>query len=148
MSGCIFCDIIEGKAKAVRLFESELSIAIMDLRQAIEGHVLVIPKMHIENIYELPNREGADLMDCIVRASRAVRDAIKPDGLSIWQSNGRAAFQEVPHVHFHIHPRIDNDNLLRVYPSKQFDTDQTRLESIASTIRKKLKLPPNYILQS
>ncbi len=138
MRKCVFCDIVNGKVEAVKLLETSLSMAIMDLRQAIEGHVLVMPKKHIENIYTMPKEEGNDLMACIVKVSQAVRESIKPEGLSIWQSNGEAAFQEVPHVHFHVHPRMNGDKLLQVYPEKQFDVDLGRLKSIASKIRSKL----------
>lgn len=77
-------------------------------------------------------------MDCVSKAARAVRDAFNPEGLSVWQSNGPAAFQEVPHLHFHVHPRMHGDQLLRVYPEKQYGSRFEKLESIAEKLRAKL----------
>jgi len=135
MKSCIFCQIIAGKVEAATLFETEKSIAILDLRQAVAGHVLVIPKAHIENIYLLPTDQGGDLIACVVKAANAVRRTFKPEGLSVWQSNGPAAFQEVPHVHFHVHPRMEGDGLLRVYSEPQKDWDLLRLKELAVRIR-------------
>ena len=73
-------------------------------------------------------------MACVIDLSSAVRDAFQPEGLSIWQSNGPAAHQEVPHVHFHIHPRRTGDDLLRVYPSKPSYPDDIKLEEYAQKI--------------
>lgn len=115
---CVFCDIINGALEASSVYENEAVIAIMDRRQANPGHVLVIPKEHFPDIYSLSEEAGFAVMQCLIWVSRAVKQAFKVEGLSIWQSNGTAAGQEVPHVHFHIHPRRADDGLLKVYSSK------------------------------
>ena len=112
---CVFCEIIAGTAPAAVVHETERTITVVDPRQAHPGHVLVIPKQHVENVYALPDEIAAELMQTVVRISRAVRDAFSPDGLSLWQSNGPGAHQEVPHLHIHVHPRWKGDTILRVY---------------------------------
>ena len=114
---CVFCQIIEGTVYAHKVFESDQVLAFIDVRQANPGHVLVIPKAHIPIIYDLPADIGAAMMTVVVEVSQAVKTAFQAEGLSIWSSNGKCAGQEVPHLHFHVHPRKPKDNLLKVYPS-------------------------------
>ena len=98
------------------VYEDESTLAFLDLRQSNEGHVLVVPRNHIEQIYDLDEDTASSLAGTVCRVARAVRRVYAPEGLSIWQSNGPAAFQEVPHVHWHVFPRYTDDGHLVVYP--------------------------------
>ena len=113
---CVFCSIVRGEADSATIFEDDATLAFLDLRQSNEGHVLVVPKRHFEQIYDLDEEIASSLGKTVRRVACAVRRVYEPEGLSIWQSNGAAAFQEVPHVHWHILPRYSNDGLLVVYP--------------------------------
>ena len=132
---CVFCEIIQGSTKASVVWENDLVIAILDHRQANPGHVLVIPKGHFADIYSLSDEAGAAIMKAVIALSQAVQKAFEPDGLSIWQSNGPGAHQEVPHVHFHIHPRKIDDGLLRVYPSRPNYPPREEMDRYAERIR-------------
>lgn len=68
------------------------------------GHTLVIPKRHVETIFEVTEEEGAALGQAVARVARALRSLLDPDGVLVQQHNGEAAFQTVPHVHFHVIP--------------------------------------------
>ena len=115
---CVFCRIIRGELDSAIIYEDESTLAFMDLRQSNEGHVLVVPKRHFEQIYDLDDDTAVALANSVCKIARAVRRVYAPDGLSIWQSNGPAAFQEVPHVHWHVFPRYTNDGHLVVYPKE------------------------------
>jgi len=78
---------------------------------------------------------GSALMAMTARISRAVGRAFPNQGLSIWHSIGEAAFQEVPHLHIHVHPRIIGDSLLRVYPDLPGDTERSVLDAHAGVVR-------------
>lgn len=106
----------------------------MDLRQMSPGHVLVIPKAHVPDIFLFDDATGAALMRTVVRVARPVRDTLRPDGMNIWQSNGEAAGQEVPHAHFHVLPRAAADGMLRVYPRRPDYPPRAELEALAKTI--------------
>ena len=98
------------------IYEDESTLAFMNLHQSNEGHVLVVPRNHFEQIYDLDEVTASSLAISICKVARAVRRVYAPEGLSIWQSNDPAAFQEVPHVHWHVFPRYTDDGHLVVYP--------------------------------
>ena len=113
---CVFCLIIRGELDAAVVYEDESTLAFLDLRQSNEGHVLVVPRKHVEQIYDLDEDTASALAGTVGRIAGAVRRVYAPEGLSIWQSNGPAAYQEVPHVHWHVLPRYTDDGHLVVYP--------------------------------
>jgi histidine triad (HIT) family protein len=79
-------------------------------------------------------------MAALSKVTRAVSAAFPSDGLSVWHSIGAAAFQEVPHLHFHIHPRHMDDQVLRVYPSAPRTPGREVLDEYAAVIRARLIL--------
>jgi histidine triad (HIT) family protein len=137
---CIFCEIIQGKAPASIVHEDELTISFVDLRQFNAGHVLVIPKTHINDVRELDQDTAGALMMHLSKITKAVAQAFPNDGLSIWHSIGLAAFQEVPHLHFHVHPRLPNDDVLSVYPSAPVLPERHVLDEFAQIIRSRLEV--------
>ena len=114
--GCAFCAILAGRLPASLVHEDGQVIAFMDLRQAVPGHVLVVPRQHVDTLFDLDEDTAAHLMRIAVRIARAADLAFAPDGLNLWQSNRAAGGQEVPHVHLHVQPRMSGDGLLRIYP--------------------------------
>ncbi|MGD9093854.1 MAG: HIT domain-containing protein [Anaerolineales bacterium] len=136
---CIFCEIISGKSGASHVYEDEATIAFMNLRQANPGHVLVVPKAHVETIYELTDLQAAQLFQTVVMISRAIRKSLKPGGLSLFQANEAASQQEVQHVHFHLLPRWKGDGLLRFYPEVPPHMGRFELDDIAGLIRESIK---------
>jgi histidine triad (HIT) family protein len=84
---------------------------------------------------------GAALMAMVSRVTRAVGRAFPNEGLSLWHSIGEAAFQEVPHLHIHVHPRFMGDNFLRVYPQLPINTERSTLDSYAAILRSHLDPP-------
>jgi len=132
---CIFCEIMAGRAPGDIVYEDELTVAFIDPRQHNPGHVLVVPRTHINDIRHLDPRTGAGLMNTLIKIARAVDQAFPNEGMSLWHSIGPAAFQEVPHMHMHVHPRRLNDGLLRVYPAAPVDADPIVRASYAERLR-------------
>jgi histidine triad (HIT) family protein len=133
--GCVFCDIAQGRAPASIVCENELALAAIDLRQFHPGHTLVMPRRHFQDVRELDDATGAALMAMVSRVTRAVGQAFPNQGLSVWHSIGEAAFQEVPHLHIHIHPRLMGDNVLHVYPRLPINEERSTLDSYAAIVR-------------
>jgi histidine triad (HIT) family protein len=102
---CIFCRIVSKEAAAVIVFEDAHSLAFLDIHPLNPGHTLVVPKKHYSNMVEMPPEEVGRVFVSVAKIMRGVMKASKADGINIGQSNGRAASQEVFHMHVHVIPR-------------------------------------------
>lgn len=134
---CVFCEIVAGQRPASIVYEDETVLAFLDLRQMKEGHSLVIPKRHVKDIISLDAATGSALFVALSRVATATDQALKPEGISIWQSNN-PPWQEVPHLHFHVMPRHQADGMLRIYPELPSPARREELDRQASLIREKL----------
>jgi histidine triad (HIT) family protein len=108
---CIFCKIVAGSIPSSKIYEDDKAIAFMDISPLNKGHLLVVPKEHLENIFEIGPDLYGHLMALICRIAKAVKEVVAPDGMNILQLNGRAGNQVVPHLHIHIVPRWSGDGL-------------------------------------
>ena len=106
---CVFCKIRDGEMPAMRVYEDERTLAIMDINPVNSGHCLVISKAHAPTLWDA---DPVDLQAAITAAQKvavALKTVVKPDGLNMLQANGAAAFQSVLHYHLHLIPRWNND---------------------------------------
>ena len=134
-SSCAFCAILSGDLPATVVWEDELTVAFLDLRQYHIGHVLVIPRKHVHDLRAADDDTATAVMRTTARMARAVDSAFPSEGLSIWHSIGEAANQEVPHLHFHIHPRTVDDGMLRVYAEAPTKPGRAMLEAWGAQLR-------------
>lgn len=109
---CVFCKIVGGEIPAVKVLDEDLVIAFMDINPASRGHMLIVPKRHAENIFEISDGDLAAVISAVRRCATAARDALKAAGVTILQLNGKASDQIVPHLHIHVMPRWENDGLI------------------------------------
>lgn len=104
--GNIFAKILRGEMPSARVFEDSHVYAFMDVFPQARGHTLVIPKHSTaRNLLEEAPATLAPLILGVQRVTRAVRAALKPDGIVVTQFNGAPAGQTIYHLHFHIIPR-------------------------------------------
>ena len=132
--GCIFCKIVQGIAPASMVYEGALTIAFIDLRQFHPGHTLVIPRQHLQDVRDLDAATGAELITTVAHIAKAVAASFPNQGMSVWHSIGEAADQEVPHLHFHVHPRMVGDGAVRIYPRAPATPSKYILDEYASTL--------------
>jgi histidine triad (HIT) family protein len=137
MSGCVFCRIVARQIPATVVHEDDHTLAFMDLGQVNPGHVLVAVKKHAENLYALDDAQAGAVLRVAARVARAIRDAFKPDGLSVYQANGAAAGQTVLHYHVHLVPRHAGDGMALTWPVK--NPPREKLEEYAARIRASLQ---------
>lgn len=110
MSGCIFCDIVAGRAPASIVAEDAHCIAFMDLFPVSEGHVLVVPRTHAPLVGQLEPAVRAALLEMACRVMAAQQRAgLAVDANNLLVNDGKAANQHVPHVHLHVIPRRGHD---------------------------------------
>ena len=134
---CVFCRIRDGQIPSIRVYEDERTIAFMDINPLNDGHTLVIPRVHAATLFEADEADLQAVIATVRCVARAIRETIRPDGLNLLQANGAAAFQSVPHFHFHLVPRYTGDG-------KGFDWpmvagDRTRIQAAADKIRTALQ---------
>jgi histidine triad (HIT) family protein len=102
----IFAKILRGEAPSARVFEDDHALAFMDVFPQSRGHTLVIPKhSQARNLLEVEPAVLSPLILTVQRVTRAVRAALKPDGIMVSQFNGAPSGQTIYHLHFHIIPR-------------------------------------------
>jgi histidine triad (HIT) family protein len=133
MADCVFCKIMAKQIPASVVHEDEHTLAFMDLGQVNPGHVLVAAKAHAENIYALDDTQAGAVFRNVARVARAIRAAFNPQGLSVYQANGKAAGQTVFHFHIHLVPRHDGDGMNLTWPVK--NPPREKLEEYAAKVR-------------
>jgi histidine triad (HIT) family protein len=140
MAECVFCQIIKKQALANRVYEDEQVVAFLSNRPVNEGHTLVVPKKHYENIYEISEEETAYLFKITKRVAHAVRDAMDAKGIRIVQNNGWAAGQVIFHLHVHIIPLMPDEGFShgKAYRNPTYDRPQDKLGQDAEKIRRNL----------
>jgi histidine triad (HIT) family protein len=109
MSDCVFCKIRDGEIPSLRVYEDERTLCFMDINPLNSGHCLVVTKAHAPTLYDADVTDLQAAVAAAQRIARAIREALKPEGLNVLQANGAAAFQSVPHFHLHLIPRWHND---------------------------------------
>ena len=136
MANCIFCKIIAGEIPSTKVYEDDKVLAFLDISPINPGHTLVIPKEHYETLVDLPDEELAGLMPVAKNIGQAIMSKLGADGFNIGLNNGKAAGQEVDHVHFHVIPRHQGDGL-KHWPSQEYAEGES--EKVADKIKQALK---------
>ncbi len=139
MEECLFCKIVMGEIPSDKVYEDSEHLAFLDINPRNPGHTLVVPKKHYETILEMPDNEAAELFKVVKSIAIAVKKGMKADGISIGQSNERAAGQVIPHAHFHVIPRFLSEgppSLESILPTKKMTKEMLdkTMEAIKSNI--------------
>lgn len=133
---CIFCKIVAGEIPAAFIYEDDTVLAFLDSGPIHKGHTLVIPKQHAATLDTCSQESMSAIASVLGRIAKAVVEATDCDAYNCLCNNGRASGQLVDHVHFHIIPRYENDNVFSKWPSGQYE--EGGLQAMADAIRKKL----------
>ncbi len=131
---CIFCKIIAGELPCYKIYEDENVIAFLDIGPVSEGHTLIVPKKHAENLDTGSREDAARCMETIYEIAPKILSAIGATGYNLGMNHGAIAGQDVMHTHFHLMPRKEGDErtFVKTNPSKD------ALASVAEKIREAL----------
>lgn len=129
---CPFCRIAQGEAPCYRIYEDEYTLAFLDTAGDVEGHTLVIPKVHVETIDHCPEEIALQLAGTVRLVSEHYVKDCGYDGVNILSASGKTAQQSVPHLHFHILPRKQGDGL-NAWP--RLGKDHHDLQEVAQRLR-------------
>lgn len=132
---CEFCAIARGEDQRAQIVcEGEGWVAFFPLSPATPGHTLVIPRVHVADLWKLDDALGADLMAAVIRVGRAIEAALSPEGMNLITSAGETAEQTVFHLHLHLVPRWQRDGFGRIWPMEHTYEDGD-LENVADRVR-------------
>lgn len=120
---CIFCKIIAGEIPSFKLYEDDATFAFMDINPANDGHALVIPKDHAEDVHAVSEDAISRTVITAKKIAAAVENTLSPRGINLVQCNGSAAGQSVFHFHMHVLPRREGDDLKLNWGLKPGDID-------------------------
>lgn len=117
---CLFCNtkfINENK-----FIENKYWLSIYDGFPVTKGHVLIIPKKHINSIFDISSiRVLISLIQIIIKVKNQLVKKYRPDGFNIGINDGNAAGQTIPHLHIHVIPRYNGDGGLPCGVRNVFD---------------------------
>ncbi len=111
MDNCIFCKIIGGEIPSAKIYENDEFVAILDRFPSNIGHVLIIPKKHYANIFEIDEDAAARLFKLAVKIAKNMKEVLGLEAMNLVQNNGEMAGQTVHHFHLHLIPRYEGDKV-------------------------------------
>jgi histidine triad (HIT) family protein len=106
---CLFCRIVSGEVAATIVYEDDKSVAFLDHRPLFHGHTLLVPRVHVETLGELPVSLVGPFFKTAQLLARAVEPALGAEGTFVAMNN--RVSQSVPHLHVHVVPRRRKDGL-------------------------------------
>ena len=133
---CVFCKIVNGDIPSNTIYENSEFKVIMDISPATKGHVLVLPKEHFKDIYDIDAETAGKLFQPAAVVARALKEVLHCDGLNIIQNNGEIAGQTVFHFHMHLIPRYEGDDVTVKW--KEHSMDAEEMDQLRKDIRKAL----------
>jgi histidine triad (HIT) family protein len=135
---CVFCAIVAGDEPAEVVFDDTAALAFLDRRPVFPGHVLIVPRDHVQTLADLPVDQVAPLFQRVQLITAAVESALAADG-SFVAMNNRVS-QSVPHLHVHVVPRRRGDGLRGFFwPRRKYAAGEA--EAVADQIRVALAPP-------
>ena len=132
---CLFCQIVENKISAYKIYEDEECMAFLDIFPRAFGHTLVIPKKHYEKYSDMTEEDASKLGKAIHKVANQIINKLNVPAYNIFNNNGKISGQEIMHVHFHILPRSVNDGVNFLLPPVMQEA-KDKLEEIHNSIIK------------
>ncbi len=133
MKDCLFCKIINGEIPSHKIYENKNVYAFLDVADDFEGHTLVVPKQHFNSMLDCNKETLNELMEVVQKISNHYVNNCGYDGVNILNNSGESAHQSVKHLHIHIMPRKNGDNM-NMYAK------QEKKNSNFASVAEKLKL--------
>ena len=139
MEDCIFCKIIKGEIPCFKVYEDDTVLAFEDINPISEGHTLIVPKKHAENLWEIPSEDLVAIHLASQKIIHAIKEALHPTGVVVLQLNGRGVNQVVMHYHLHLMPQTGDSPQLPVCCWDLKEGDMEAIKKIAEKIASAVK---------
>ncbi|MFZ2804212.1 MAG: HIT family protein [Patescibacteria group bacterium] len=135
MDNCLFCKIVAKEFASTPVYEDDAVYAFLDINPVNPGHTLVVPKIHYSGFIDADEETLSRLISAMQKVARAIVVAFGADGFNLEENNGEIAGQLIPHLHFHVVPRLSDDGL-KHWPGKPYAEGEA--EVVAEKIREAL----------
>jgi histidine triad (HIT) family protein len=124
---CLFCDIVDGRVPATVVVDEPFVLGFLDTRPVFKGHVLLVPRIHVDTLVDLPTELLPPLMGAVQRTAAAVVTGLGAQGSFVACNN--VVSQSVPHLHWHVVPRTKGDGLRGFFwPRTKYASDEEAQE--------------------
>jgi histidine triad (HIT) family protein len=132
---CVICKIVAGVAEASVVYEDDRVLAFLDIAPLTDGHTLVVPKEHYENVFDIPPDMLAHLTTVAQEVALRIRTELRVPSVNLINSSGSEAGQDVFHFHLHVVPRRTHAEI-RISPNpKRGRPSREELDELAAKIR-------------
>lgn len=128
MKDCIFCKIVKGEIPSKKIYEDDLCMAYLDINPDTDGHTLIIPKEHYEDIYELPNDVLKHIFDVSKKLMNELKAKLNCTGHTLMINYGSS--QEVKHFHMHIKPQYKDKKFVEFIKHKELLKDTNKVHEM------------------
>ena len=128
---CIFCKIINGEIPAFKIYEDEYVLCFLDISQASEGHTLIVPKKHFENLFDVDQETLNHMAQAVKIVTNLLKEKLGVTDVNLLNTSGTNAGQTVMHLHFHIIPRKEGDNI-----NFSFQENEPNFDKLSQTQKK------------
>lgn len=136
---CVFCGIVAGSVASHVVHDDDRTLAFLDINPASDGHTLVVPKTHADDLFDIDAESAAAVMRTVRLVAARLDARLAPDGLTVVQTNRPAGWQDVFHLHVHLVPRWEGDGLVR--PWKPRSAPAERLAAMAERLSPRTPAP-------
>ena len=133
---CDFCKIINKQLPAHVVYEDNQLISFLDIDPIHEGHVLIVPKQHVDSIENLSDEVVLDIMNVARTVVVALKDIYGNEGYSIMQNGGE--FNDIGHYHLHVFPRYNGDGFGWRFDDKCHDFSQNVAKELKEMLHKEI----------
>lgn len=106
---CLFCKITGKTIPSEVVYEDESVLAFLDIHPLAPGHTLIVPKVHSDNLLDLPDADVAKVFLSVKKVTALLAEKLAPAGFTIGINHGRIGGQLVDHLHVHVIPRFEGD---------------------------------------
>lgn len=131
---CIFCKIVAGEIPSYTIYEDDDFKAFMDISPAAKGHTILVPKKHMENVFEIDENTASKILPIAAKIAKALNEELQCDGMNILQNNGEIAGQTVMHYHIHLIPRYKDDKVVVKWVEEEYTGEP--LDQLCARIKK------------
>lgn len=130
---CLFCRIVADEVPSTRVLDEPDVVGFLDTRPVFKGHVLLVPRRHVDTILDLPDELKHPLLDAAQRTARAAADGLGAQGTFVAMNN--TVSQSVAHLHVHVVPRTKGDGLRGFFWPRTTYADDAEAASYGERLR-------------